>query len=80
MGGPAGVANAAGAGQGTAVVGFFRQIFQAARGLHHLGKFISVPDSQSGGVITAVFQLAQAVQQNGCRLFFSCESNNATHR
>ena len=80
VGSPAGVSDAAGAGQGTAVIGLLRQIFQPPRGLHHLGKLTAVPDSQSSGVIAPVFQLAQAVQQNGRRLFLSGESYNTAHK
>ena len=80
VGSPAGVTDAAGAGQGPAIVGFFRQIFQTPCGLHHLSQLAPVPDSQSGGVIAPVFQLTQAVQQNGRRLFLSGITNNATHK
>ena len=80
VGGPAGVADAAGAGQSTTIVSLLRQILKTACGLHHFRQLTSVPDSQSGGIIATIFQLAQAVQQNGRSLFSACKSNNTAHR
>ena len=79
VGGPAGVADAAGARQGQTVVGLLRQRFQPALGFHHLYRIGSVPNGQTGGVVAPIFQTGQPLQQDGGSRLMAGKTNNSTH-
>ena len=57
VGGPPGVADAAGSPQGFSVVGFLHQVAEPTLGLHHLGLLLAVPHGDPGGIISPVLQL-----------------------
>ena len=79
VGGPARVADAAAAGQGVAVVDLFRQVTELAGGLDDLGQFFAVAHGEAGGVIAAVLQVPESVQQNGRCLLRAGISHDAAH-
>ena len=78
MGGPAGVADAHRAGQLFPLVQDALQHGQPPLGLYHMEAALVV-HRHPGGVIPPVFQLAQALQQHGRRLFLSDISHDSTH-
>ena len=77
---PAGVPDAAATLQRPAVVGLVREDAQPPLGLDNNRFPIAVPDGNTGGVIASVFQLLQALQQNGGSLSLADVSNNSAHR
>ena len=79
MSSPAGMADAAAAGDRAAAVGHFAQNLQAALGLDDLDFTGSVLHGQTGRVIAAVFQFRQAIQQNGRGLRRTGEAYDSTH-
>ena len=79
MGRPAGMPDAAGSDKGIAVIRFDRKVSQLAGRFDHLGQTGSVPDSQSGGVIAAVFQTGKPVQQNRRRLGPAGKTDDSAH-
>ena len=79
VGCPSGVADADGSRKGCAVLCQLLKYFQASYRFFHLD-FFSVIDSNSGRVVSAVFQLCQSVQQYRGSLVSSNISNNSTHR
>ena len=74
----AGVANAHMPKRSALTLHFFLQIFQSALGLRH-SDFPVLKDGNAGGVIAAVFQFSQTVQQNLRTVPFAHISNNSTH-
>ena len=78
VGGPAGVADAQGAGQIRAVMGQVLQHLQAALGLLHLHP-LRAAHGDACGVIAPVFQPLQSVQQNGRGLLLAYISYDSTH-
>ena len=79
VGSPAGMADAAAAFHGLAAVGLFLQHPQPSFGFDNLCLPVSVPDRQSGRIISPVLQLRQALQKNGGRLPVSCVTYNSAH-
>ena len=79
MGGPTGMADAAGPGEVLAVMRFVNQLLEFAGGLGH-GENVAVADGDARGVVPAVFELAEPFQKTGRSLFSSNIANDATHR
>ena len=79
VGGPSGVADTDRSRKGCAVLCQLLKYFQASYRFFH-PDFFSVIDSNSGRVVSAVFQLCQSVQQDRSSLVSSNISNNSTHR
>ena len=79
MGSPPGMADAAGAGQGAALIRFVRQVIQFAGRLYNLRRFRAVADRQPGRIIAAVFKSGQPVQKDRRRLHMTCISHDSTH-
>ncbi|SCJ17615.1 Uncharacterised protein [uncultured Flavonifractor sp.] len=79
VGGPAGVAQAHGAVDGRAAVHHVGEHLEPALGLGHLEPLAFRPHGDARRVIAPVLQTAQAVQQNGRRLFSSNISYNTAH-
>ena len=78
VGGPAGMADAAATlGQGLQFQ-LFAQLGQAALALDHADATVQC-QRDTGGVIAAVLQLFQTIQQNVLRVAFANITNNATH-
>ncbi len=68
MGCPAGMADAAAALHGFAVIGHLAQDAQASLGLDDFDFAGGVLHRHTGRIIAAVFQLGKAVQQDRCSL------------
>ena len=79
VGRPAGVADAAATPERHAAVGLFAELLQPALRLHDLDGTVAVAHRKARGIVAAVLQLGQAVQQNRRRQFISNVSNNAAH-
>ena len=78
VGGPAGVADTGGAGQGPALLRQIGQRLQAALGLAYL-QTVRSAHGDAGGVIAPVFQPAQSLQQQRRRLLRTHISYDSTH-
>ena len=76
---PAGVAKADAAFNIRAAMDLIAEDLQASDGLSHLQFLLRGNDGHARGVIPAVFQMREPVQQDGGRLFFANESNDSTH-
>ena len=74
---PARVTNAVGTGGG----GLGNQFRQASDAAGTFARFnvIAIDNRDSGGIVAAVFEPAQTIEQNGRGLRFSDVSDNATH-
>ena len=79
VGGPAGVADAAGSRQGAALICFVRQVIQLSGGLDHLRQGFAVPDGQTRRIISPVFQPLEPVQQDGRGLMISRIAYDTAH-
>ena len=77
VGGPAGVGNTGFTGQ-LLILGFCRQVGDTTGGTD-TNKIITVKDSDAGRVITPVFELAQAFEQNTNDVFMSYRRDNTAH-
>src|SRR5260370_42244147 len=78
MGGPTRVADAVGALDGRFLQGFF-QIAQLARSATDFELAVLGDHSDSGGIVAAGFQLAQALNDHGHSFFRSDVTDNSTH-
>ncbi len=76
---PAGVAEADAALQVRAAVDLLAKDLEPAHGFFDLQLSLRRDDGHARGVIPAVFQMCQPIQQNGGRLFLTNESNDSTH-
>src|SRR5699024_8731030 len=79
VGGPAGVADAAGALHGAAAVGHITEHAQAALGLDDLDLARRVLHGDAGRIIPAVFELGQPVQQDRRGLRSAGKAYDSTH-
>ena len=80
MGCPAGMTDAAKTVNRSAGIGHLHQVFQPPLCLDDLDMIaVFIAHRDTGGIISAVFQLGKPGEQNGCRLFYTCISNNSTH-
>ena len=77
MGRPPGVADAIGAGRGI-FAHQFGEPGDASRALASLD-MVAIDDCHPGGIVTAVFQPAQTIEQNGRGFLFADVSDDATH-
>ena len=80
VGGPARVADAAGTLHRVPAVRHIAEHAQAALGLDHFDLAGGVLHGDAGRIIAAVFQLGQAVQQNGRGLPGAGKANDSTHK
>ena len=78
VGGPAGVPHAQRTGHGAALLRQLGQRLQAALGLADTQP-LRAADGHTGGVVTAILQTAQTVQQDGGRLLGAHISYDPTH-
>ena len=78
VGGPAGVPDADLPVDGRAALNEVGQHLKPALGLGHL-QLRAVKDRHARGVVPAVFQTGQPIQQDGGRLLFSDKTYNAAH-
>ena len=78
MSGPAGVPDADLPVDGRAALNEVGQHLKPALGLGHL-QLRAVKDGHARGVVPAVFQTGQPIQQDGGRLLFSDKTYNAAH-
>ena len=76
---PAGVSDTASALQRIAIIRLLDQVRQTAFCLHDLCQIFPIPDSQSGRIISSIFQFRQAIQQDRCCLSASCKTNDSAH-
>ena len=79
VGSPAGVADAVGAVERIETDHLF-QVAQLALGAAHLQAVTIAGDGDSSRVVAAVFQPAQAIDDDGNDLFLTYIANNAAHR
>ena len=80
VGRPARVPDAAVPLQRMAVVGLISEDAEPSLGFDNNRFFVAIADSNAGGVIAAVFQLLQTLQQNGGSLPAADVSNNSAHK
>src|SRR5258708_25649812 len=78
MGGPTRVADAVGGLAGGVLQDFFQNA-QLARSATDLELAVLGDHSDSGGIVAAVFQLAQALNDHGHNFFRSDVTDNSTH-
>ena len=78
VGRPAGMADAERAGQGSTVIRFCNEVLQTALGLFDLQTAVLF-HADAGGIVSAVFQARQTLQQDRSRLLLSYVSNDTTH-
>ena len=63
-----------------AVVGLIGEDAEPSLGFDNNRFFVAIADSNAGGVIAAIFQLLQTLQQNGGSLPAADVSNNSAHK
>ena len=80
VGGPSGMADAAGARERISAVGLFIEVAEPPRGLDHLGQLLPVPHGDARRVIASVLQLGQAVQKDRRCLMAAGKSYYSTHK
>src|SRR3954451_13735212 len=76
---PSSVSNAIGAVERMQANGFFK-VAQLSLRSAHLEVMVLVNNCNTGGVVTAVFQFSQAVEDYRHNLFFANVPNYSTHR
>ena len=80
VGSPAGMSDTTGSFQCLTAICLFDQIGQTTLCFHDLCQILSITDSQSGRIISSIFQFRQTIQQDRCCLSVSCKTNDSTHR